>query len=41
MVNPNVDSYAESLNHKNDNLLKTKQILKPKYHLRFLSGFHI
>jgi len=24
-----------------DNPLKTKRILKPKYHLRWRSGFHI
>jgi len=28
-------------NAKNNNLLKNKQILKPKYHLRWQSGFHI
>jgi len=39
MVNPDVDSYAKTLNHrkiirktqKNNNLLKTKRILKSKY----------
>jgi len=49
MVNPDVDSYAKTLNHrkiiqktqKNNKLLKTKGILKPKYHLRWRSGFHI
>jgi len=49
MVNLDVDSYAKVLNrrkiirktHKNNNLLKTKQILKPKYNLRWRSGFHI
>jgi len=49
MVSPDVDGYAKALNHrkrnrkahKNNNLLKTKRILKPKYHLRWLSGFHI
>jgi len=41
MANPNADSYAKSVNHKNDNLRKTKRILKPKYHLRWLSSFHI
>jgi len=49
MVNPDVDSYAKTWNHRkviwktqnNNNLLKTKGILKPKYHLRWRSGFHI
>jgi len=49
MVNPDVDSHAKILNHrkvirkthKNKNLLKTKRILIPKYHLRWRSGFHI
>jgi len=49
MVNPDVDSYDKTLNHreinrkahKNNNLLKAKRILKPKYHLRWRSGFHI
>jgi len=47
MVNPDVDSYAKTLNHRkiirktqrNNNLLKTKRILKPKYHLRWRRGF--
>jgi len=49
MVNPDVDSYAKIPNHwkiiqktqKNNNLLKTKWILKPKYHLKWRSGIHI
>jgi len=39
IVNPDVDRYAKTLNHrksirktqKDNNLLKTKRILKPKY----------
>jgi len=49
MANPDVDTYAKTLNHrkivrkshKHKNLLKTKRMLKPKYHLRWRSGFHI
>jgi len=48
MVNLDVDSYAKTLNHRKiirktqkSNVLKTKQILKPKYHLRWRSSFHI
>jgi len=49
MVNPDVDSYDKTLNHwkiirekqKNNNLLKTKRMLKPKYHLRWWFDFHI
>jgi len=48
MVNLDVDSYAKTLNHRKiirktqkNNALKTKRILKPKYHLRWWSSFHI
>jgi len=48
MVNPDVDSYAKTLNHRKiirktqkNKLLKTKRILKPKYHLRWRSVLHI
>jgi len=49
MANPYVDGYAETLNprkiirktQKNNNLLKSKRMLKPKYHLRWRSSFHI
>jgi len=48
MVNPGVDVYAKTLNHRKiirktqkNNLLKTKRIRKPKYCLRWRSGFHI
>jgi len=48
IVNPDVDSCAKTLNHwkifrktQKNNLLKTKWILKPKYHWRWRSGFHI
>jgi len=48
MVNPVVDGYTKTLIylkivrkiHKNNNLLNTKRILKPKYKLRG-SGFHM
>jgi len=41
MVNPDVDSYAKTINHrkiirktqKTTNYCKPKKILKPKYHL--------
>jgi len=38
IVNPDVDSYAKTLNHRK---MTTKRMLKPKYHLRWRSGFHI
>jgi len=48
MVNPDVDSHAKTLNHRKiirkmqkNNLLKTKRILQPKYHLRKWCGFHV
>jgi len=48
MVNLDVDSSAKTLNHRKiirktqkNNVLKTKWILKPKYHLRWRSSFHI
>jgi len=49
MVNLDVDGYTKTQNHrkiirklqKNNNLPKTKTILKPKHHLRWGFGFHI
>jgi len=48
MMNPDVDSYAKTLNDRKiiqkmqkNNLLKNKRMLKPKYHLRWRCGFHI
>jgi len=48
MMNPDMDGYAKTYNHrkiiqkthKNNNLLKTERILKPKYK-QVGSGFHI
>jgi len=48
MVNLDVDNYAKTLNHRKiirktqkNNVLKTKRIVKPKYHLRWRCSFHI
>jgi len=49
MVNSDVDSYAKTLNHrkiirktqKNNNQLKTKGILTPKYHLMAVRFSHL
>jgi len=45
MVNPDVDGYTKTLNHRKNakhiNLLKTKRILKPKYKLNEVRFLHL